>query len=299
MLTCVLHHTQLFVPCQDHHFVETLASAQFASGKFPDLPVLTGSVLDEGTTFSPDLVPSNTAFSFNVLAFTGGAAVLPRLKEVQRLYPDDPSLGAPFNMSLFGINGTDRLIEPRQSNQYRRMSAFFTDVWLDAGRHQQLRAIAPRANAWNYLFAQPDPSTMLEKPEMGVYHGSELPFVFARPPAPFTGEVVDEPTAAAAKYAGPADIQRTSDLMSGKSYAWHFSLALAQCFLLLLLLTAAWIHFANNMSPAGEDVPEWPTYGSEAKSLQIQGVQGTRVIKDDARKEPIDFVLQHASSFLI
>ena len=65
------------------------------------------------------------------------------------------------------------------------------------------------------------------------------------------------------------------------------------------LYTAAWIHFANNLSPAGQDVPEWPTYGREANSLQIQGTKGTFVTADDFHKEQTDFFLQHAKEFLI
>lgn len=62
---------------------------------------------------------------------------------------------------------------------------------------------------------------------------------------------------------------------------------------------AAWIHFANNLSPAGQDVPEWPAYGSGANSLQIQGVRGTEIITDDFHREQVDFFLQNARSFVL
>lgn len=51
------------------------------------------------------------------------------------------------------------------------------------------------------------------------------------------------------------------------------------------------------MSPAGVDVPEWPTYGPTAQSLQIQGVAGTKVVSDDFRKAQSQFVLDNAASF--
>lgn len=286
-----------FTPVRDRYFAQELPSAQFAAGRFPSTPFISGSNLDEGTLFSPVSLTTDDGFDAAAMALLGGPAIQPLLPQLRALYPNDPVVGSPFDAPLFGRNSSDRFYTPKATNQYKRIAAAAGDGLFQVGRRQQLQASAARVNCWSYLFKQPLPSVILLDPSKGVAHASELQFVFAQPPAPFTGAVTNASTAAAAAKAGPADIRRTAELMTGE-------LPLFCCRSCALTdtpshTTAAWIHFATRLSPAGKDVPAWPVYGSQANTLQIQGVSDTKVIVDDHRKPQMAFFLDHPKEFSI
>lgn len=193
---------------------------QFAAGNFPDIPIISGSVQDEGTLFAPQNgIDSDAKFGL-VLAVLGGASVASVIPQISTLYPNDPRRGSPWRPELTGSSATDRFYEPKDTNQFKRLAAVLGDVLVNAPRRQQLRATMRKANCFSYLFAQPDPINSISQPGNGVAHGSDIEYVFYNPPTPFTGEVTNSSHAAAAKYAGPENIKRTADLMSGKQQAF-------------------------------------------------------------------------------
>ncbi|KAF9507966.1 hypothetical protein BS47DRAFT_264433 [Hydnum rufescens UP504] len=96
-------------------------------------------------------------------------------------YPDIPSLGSPYPSPARTPGSWDdnsRIFEPLDSNQFKRVSSIVGDLIFESGRRVQLDDLA-RAGVpvWNYRFMQPpgDGET-----NMGVYHASELQYVFAR-----------------------------------------------------------------------------------------------------------------------
>lgn len=68
--------------------------------------------------------------------------------------------------------------------------------------------------------------------------------------------------------------------------------------ILTLVLQAAWIHFANHLSPEGRDVPGWAEYGAGKNSLKIEG-RLTKPINDTFREEQISFFMVSRGGLLL
>lgn len=208
-----------------------LPSVQYAAGRFPNIPFIAGTCLDEATPFVSTNVTDDAGFARAVLPFLGGpparpfpSSFIPRLQE---LYPNDPAVGSPFDARLMGAENTDRFFPPTDTNQFKRLAAVVADGFFSAPRRQQLEASVGRVRSWSYLFAQPWPNVIFSNPEdglggggfnrpsSGVFHGTDMAFSFGMPPGPYLGPVGNASTAAAAAYAGPADIKRSTDVMTG------------------------------------------------------------------------------------
>lgn len=166
---------------------------------------LVGTVLDEGTEFSPPFLTSErelrdfitgvcirfakywaTVYPFFVFFFRPSlenwifykpAATLPSaLDTLLRHYPDIPSLGSPYPSPSRPAGSWDdnsRLFKPLESNQYKRTSSIFGDLIFESGRRAQLDDIAHAGvPVWNYRFMQPNP----DRPITGTPHSSEIPY---------------------------------------------------------------------------------------------------------------------------
>ncbi|KAJ7579027.1 esterase 1 [Mycena floridula] len=161
-----------------------LPSVLFQKGHFARLPFIAGTNLDEGTLFVPPTVNYTTDvinglllsnFSPSVAQISPSTLAASATKLLE-LYPDDPSLGSPFNTGneTFGL-----------STGYKRVSALQGDLSFQSQRRLWIETAAKAGvKTFGYLFTEPQPSAA---PRLGVEHGSEIVFVY--------GSVAVDPTA--------------------------------------------------------------------------------------------------------
>ncbi|KAJ7239771.1 esterase 1 [Mycena haematopus] len=157
-----------------HGLVPDLPSVMFKRGEFAKLPFIAGTNLDEATIFiSPSINSSQQTKDF-LLSLTAPGILTPALNasidNLLRLYPDIPALGSPFDTGndTFGLN-----------SQYKRATSVCGDLtflsqrrlWIEAATNAGVKTFA-------YLFRQPQPNS---PPQLGVFHGSEIPFVYGAP----------------------------------------------------------------------------------------------------------------------
>ncbi|KAJ2932843.1 hypothetical protein H1R20_g4252, partial [Candolleomyces eurysporus] len=243
-----------------------LSSRLYAKGRFARIPFITGTNLDEGTSFSSRESLSNQALKDDLVALSSprsgsqdalGAA----LDQILILYPEDPSVGSPYGTGdeLFGFPPS-----------YKRHSSIIGDIVFDAPR-RMLSEVAAKAGvkSYGYLFTHPQPN-----PSSGVTHGSEIRFVF--------GQVPPTSPDGLPPYLPPYG--------SADEAARNLS----------KIMMDYWISFAVTLNPndgKGIQRPHWPQYTPEKKVLmQLRG-GNTTVIQDDYRKEGIAFL--HANAALL
>ncbi|PIL25854.1 hypothetical protein GSI_11607 [Ganoderma sinense ZZ0214-1] len=154
-----------------------LPSKLLATGRFSKIPFITGTVLDEGTAFVPQPLPSPFDPTVFLLA---SASPSPHQSSTQLeedietllgLYPDDPTAGSPFGTGneTFGLG-----------SEYKRMAALVGDVMTQAPKRAWIQAAAKAGvAAYGYMFA--DKTAAEAKPSLGVYHGTEIPWVYGLP----------------------------------------------------------------------------------------------------------------------
>ncbi|KAE8215014.1 hypothetical protein CF327_g1641 [Tilletia walkeri] len=269
-----------FVPVIEPYFFPLPPSFAFASGKFADIPFITGTTLDDGTFIKSAQKVDNDDDFANFLALQFGNQSSFGVGQLMNMYPSDPSAGCPFRTDLFGVSASD----PLYASQYKRASAVVTDLlFLGPKRMQLYGAISNskiKSSSWSYLFAQRSANT---KATSGVTHGSDVPYVFANPPVdvnvPDTSDdfVITSPTQQAADmFASTDDIISTSKMM-----------------------VASWLAFAYNRNPNVQGVPTWPAYDSKSmSSLQFMG-SNTTVIPDTFRKAQTDTILANPFTWWI
>ncbi|KAF8517683.1 alpha/beta-hydrolase [Hysterangium stoloniferum] len=153
-------------------------SAQIASGNFLKVPLLWGTNLNEGATFSrsvfglpkfPTTAQEDTRFDefIGALILDNRTLTTDVLDEFHRLYPaNDPSLGGRFNTG-------DSLFD--------RAEAWYTDfIYLSPRRLFFDKAAQTGQKLFAYFFTEFNPAN---DPSNGVSHGSELAFIFGTAPA--------------------------------------------------------------------------------------------------------------------
>ncbi|KAM5532515.1 hypothetical protein V8D89_013802 [Ganoderma adspersum] len=154
-----------------------LPSKLLAAGRFSKIPFITGTVLDEGTAFVPQPVPSPfDPVSFLLAAVSpspheSSAQLESDIDTLLALYPDNPTAG-----SLFGTgNETFGL-----GDEYKRIAALVGDVMTQAPKRVWIQAAAKAGvPTYGYVFA--DQTAAVAKPSLGVYHGTEIPWVYGLP----------------------------------------------------------------------------------------------------------------------
>ncbi|KAK7042562.1 carboxylic ester hydrolase [Favolaschia claudopus] len=156
--------------------IPDLPSVLFKRGQFARLPFIAGTNLDEGTLFTPPAVNATQQVHDSAVALVSPSVSPTRLEaSVQRilqLYPDDPSLGSPFNTGTetFGL-----------SSQFKRAAAIDGDISFHSQRRVWMDTAATAGvPTFGYLFTQPQPSTA-GPPFLGVSHGSEIVYVYGAP----------------------------------------------------------------------------------------------------------------------
>ncbi|KAJ3928166.1 MAG: Alpha/Beta hydrolase protein [Lentinula lateritia] len=157
-------------------FIPELPSLLFAKGTFAKIPFISGTNLDEGTSFTPPTVNYTTELIMDLLITNFSPPAVPSVSETQlenatmrllELYPDVPALGSPFNTGndTFGL-----------SSGYKRVAALLGDISFQSQRQTASNA---GVKTFGYLFTQPQPTNPAY---LGVSHGSEIVFVYGAPP---------------------------------------------------------------------------------------------------------------------
>ncbi|KAJ3875865.1 extracellular triacylglycerol lipase precursor [Lentinula edodes] len=145
-------------------FIPELPSLLFAKGTFAKIPFISGTNLDEGTSFTPPTVNYTTELIMDLLLENATMRLL-------ELYPDVPALGSPFNTgnNTFGL-----------SSGYKRVAALLGDISFQSQRRLWMQTASNAGvKTFGYLFTQPQPTNPAY---LGVSHGSEIVFVYGAPP---------------------------------------------------------------------------------------------------------------------
>ncbi|BGP12869.1 hypothetical protein JCM10213v2_000786 [Rhodosporidiobolus nylandii] len=151
-------------------------SERITRGEYAKIPVVMGSVVDEGTRFVDERVEGGEEEFEEVIKdifdFTYGA-VSSLLEPILAFYPSSPSAGSPYNTGTetFGL-----------SDNYKRLAAFVGDILFQAPRRHFLRE-TPKdfgEDSWNFIYTEPREGA---EGRMGVQHGADLPAWFGHPDA--------------------------------------------------------------------------------------------------------------------
>ncbi|KAF7300782.1 Carboxylic ester hydrolase [Mycena kentingensis (nom. inval.)] len=151
--------------------IPDLPSVLYAEGRFSKIPFMAGTNLDEGTPLLKSKLYDQTHALF--VPSVSPKRLNASLDEMFVLYPDDPAQGSPFGTGdeTFGL-----------SPEYKRGSAMLNDLdFLGPRREFMKAAAAADVPAYGYHFTQPQPGV---PPQLGVYHSSEIKFVYGAPPDP-------------------------------------------------------------------------------------------------------------------
>ncbi|CAE6460898.1 unnamed protein product, partial [Rhizoctonia solani] len=155
-------------------FLPRSTTTMIQSGQYANIPIISGSNLDEGTWFAAATSVFLDLFKFLNSNRPGLAIGISPLVSAGMcaLYPNVPSAGSPYNTGseTFG-----------RSKNYKWAAAVVGDYLFTAPRRQFIRAAASRGqNVWSYMFSQP---TAGAPPEYGISHTSELSYVFGGLPS--------------------------------------------------------------------------------------------------------------------
>ena len=175
-----------FYPTVDGDIMPNYPTELLHSGRFAHIPHLYGTNSDEGTDNAPDndIINTDSDLYAFLLNSTGFNFPLSTVREIMRLYPDDPTVGIPLNTSTkrFAVHGY----------QYKRIAATLGDVFYHAPRLDDARYYALYSPTYIYRFnTQPfvnntnvtytDLTGSLAPAYLGVEHFSEVAFVFGNP----------------------------------------------------------------------------------------------------------------------
>ncbi|TFY52381.1 hypothetical protein EVJ58_g10049 [Rhodofomes roseus] len=130
-------------------------------GQYAKVPIISGDCDDEGTLFSLGNINVTTDEEF--LTYIN-IEYLPDASPIEMLavgaaYPEDPSLGSPFD------TGDANQLTP----QFKRIAAFTGDWQFESPRRLVLETMSRTQDAWAYLYRR-GKST----PYLGAYHSSDL-----------------------------------------------------------------------------------------------------------------------------
>lgn len=282
-----------WTPLIDGYFIPDVPSRVYAKGAIADVPIIVGTAQDEGTLFSDWAanVTTEEDFTRGILIAQDNmtSSLTPTL--LNKIWPNEDDVGAPFRPEFFNVSRTDRYFGPQ--SDFKRASAIFGDWAFHAPVRSLLHATQKlnRKSTWSYLFAQPTADFYnLNESYRGVPHGSDIAYVYHYP-AKTDNATATSP--AAQKYCNAREVEEVSEFMS-----------------------AAWINFAHYGNPNGKedhknshkhggghthaDSHHWPAYGTQGdgKVLYIQGGNFT-TIPGNYRQKEVEFFLRHKDVYVL
>ncbi|TBU30175.1 alpha/beta-hydrolase [Dichomitus squalens] len=148
-------------PHTDGVFIRSPPQQALVSGNVSRIPIVAGNAEDEGTSFTLGFPDLSTTADVEAMIRTG---YYPNITDedmdhLLRLYPDDPSQGAPYN------TGKDFQITP----QWKRAASFLGDVGVVSVRKFFTKHLAAlNSPVWAYYYKRNS------IPGLGSTHGSEL-----------------------------------------------------------------------------------------------------------------------------
>ncbi|KAF8452562.1 Alpha/Beta hydrolase protein [Boletus edulis BED1] len=148
-------------PLVDGVFLKQSTRQSLSEGKYARVPAILGDVDDEGTLFSlySFNVTTNEQFLDYIQTIFLVGATEDEINSVEKLYPDDPTLGSPYSV------GTNDTLTP----EYKRISSFQGDFYFHVPRRYALSYLSCTQNVWSYLWKR-------DKfvPGVGSFHESDL-----------------------------------------------------------------------------------------------------------------------------
>ncbi|WWC68137.1 uncharacterized protein I206_102060 [Kwoniella pini CBS 10737] len=259
----------VYAPTIDGDLIPDSPHTLLSQGKFAKIPFISGNNKDEGTAFVPSFIDS-TALGIQLINIL--EPVDPdntTISQLFTLYPDIASLGSPFDTGneTFG-----------KSSAYKQISAIIGDSQFQANRRYFLEKSNDNGlnQIWTYQFEQ---LTNGVDPSLGIYHSSEIPFVFG---ATIPG----------------LNLTLNSFGNNYTSEDEQFS----------NIIMNYWLNFAyynNPNSPSGintsnstfSNITNWPTYDGNSKNILRLKSNNITVFKDDYRKEQMDFFINNPKQF--
>lgn len=130
-------------------------------GNIAQIPYITGNQQDEGTLFGLVMNSTSTEETRLLFQILFRRASKAQIEDMQLLYPDNPFVGAPFN------TGLRNAITP----QFKRLSAFTTDLLFHAGRRLAL-GYSPVTSVPTYVYHATTLHNLV--PVLGTFHASDL-----------------------------------------------------------------------------------------------------------------------------
>ncbi|XAO27820.1 hypothetical protein I312_106683 [Cryptococcus bacillisporus CA1280] len=259
----------IYAPTIDGDLITDSPHTLLSQGQFANKPFITGNNKDEGTGFIPTSINS-TLYGLNIIDLA--EPIDPSnetLAQLIALYPNDPSLGSPFDTGneTFGLDPS-----------FKQFAAIYGDGQFQSLRRYFLQQANQYGNSqtWTYQFEQLTPGA---PKYLGSYHGSEVIYVFgaANPKLAATA-------GSKANYT-EADQQLSQTMMN------------------------YWINFAYYHNPngngdssnttGGANATYWPTHDVTANNKNILRLKSDNitVFQDDYREQQMEFFLDHPKEF--
>jgi carboxylesterase type B len=249
-------------PILDGVFLSQLPSLSFKEGKVADVAILAGANTDEGTAtfFGPRNSLNSDADVVAYLRKMGRGLNNSTIADIMALYPDDPTLGCPYN------TGSGRF--PENGLQYKRGAAIAGDQAIHAGRRATAKYFASTDNCrkpvYSYRFDQApwnniEPLVATAAPVYST-HYAEICFVFNI-----------DPTAS----------RNNTNWIGPYPEYYHLSNLMSRMFI-------SFVHDACPNNHGLEGVPYWPEYGSGQENFVFK-TNGSWVEKDDYRVPQLEY----------
>lgn len=186
-----------FPPTLDPVFAPLAPAQLIAKGKFADVAIISGDVLDEGTEFTPQTLTNSTQVA-GFLQALAGTSDTELLTSMLKEYPDNPAVGSPYYSlptrgSAPSTDETTRFFPPPRTNQFKRVASLAGDLFFETQRRFLLEhavddSRSKSSSVYAYTFRQNDINSsvadqgatggLANAAAEGVGHASDLPYVF-------------------------------------------------------------------------------------------------------------------------
>ncbi|KAF1983101.1 carboxylesterase family protein-like protein [Aulographum hederae CBS 113979] len=261
-------YTTGFHPVVDGDFIQKYPSIGLAEGAFVQVPIISGTNSDEGTSFGPRGVDTTDDFFNYLVTDQTPRAVSPEFAEkILEAYPDDPSYFIPSTDYL----PANARLPATYGAEYRRSSAYYGDAVFLANRRQTCEYYAAAGQpVYSYRFnALPAGNNAIT----GVGHFQEIAFVFLN-----LDGIGYEPAAE------PPFQNKTQSYRD-----------------LARLMDSSWISFVSSLDPndweGRGDVPPWPKYElDDPKNIVFDANVTSFVEADTWRKEGIKLINDNSAA---